>query len=112
MEPLTLNPVLASQIIKMIAEGQTNEHILAKLKNDGCSVSELDSAAQYIKQLKLKKRTKRGSMFVLAGVLMLGLGFISCVVLHNFNYDINFSLYGLTGIGAILLIAGLIMIFS
>jgi hypothetical protein len=101
-----------TQIKKWIEEGLTNEAIVANFQKLGFDDNQLNELQILIKKIKNKKRTQTGSILVLIGVIILGLGFIGCIVLHYLGADINFSLYGLTGIGAIALIVGLILIFS
>jgi hypothetical protein len=100
------------QIKNWIEQGLTNDAIIANLRKTGFDESQQDEILLEIKKIRNKKRTQTGSILVLIGVVILGLGFISCIVLHYLGSDINFSLYGLTGIGALSLIVGLILIFS
>lgn len=100
-----------NQIQSWIEQGLEDEIILVNLKKAGLDDIEISDLHAKIKKIRNKKRTQTGSMLVLIGVLILGLGFISCIVLHYLGNDINFSLYGLTGIGAVTLIIGLILIF-
>lgn len=100
------------QIKNWIDEGLDNEAIITNLKKLGYKEGHWDELNLLIKKIRDKKRTQTGSVLVLIGVIILGLGFISCIVLHYLGNDINFSLYGLTGIGAAILIVGLILIFS
>lgn len=101
-----------TQIKKLIEEGLANEAIVANFQKMGFDENQLNDLKILIHKIRNKKRTQTGSRLVLIGVVILGLGFISCIVLHYYGADINFSLYGLTGIGAIALIVGLILIFS
>ena len=101
-----------TQIKKLIEEGLANETIVANFQKMGIDESQLKELQILVKNIRNKKRTQTGSVLVLIGVINLGLGFISCIVLHYLGSDINFSLYGLTGIGAVALIIGLILIFS
>ncbi len=101
-----------TQIKNWIDEGLDNEAIITNLKKLGYEEGHLVELNLLIKKIRNKKRTQTGSVLVLIGVIILGLGFISCIVLHYLGNDINFSLYGLTGIGAVILIVGLILIFS
>ena len=100
------------QIKIWIEQGLDNEAILKNLQKTGMDEAQSNEWLVQIKKIRNKKRTQTGSMLVLIGVIILGLGFISCIVLHYCGSDINFSLYGLTGIGAVALIIGLILIFS
>jgi hypothetical protein len=101
-----------NQIKMWIEQGLDNDHIIINLKKMGIDENQLDDLLPLIKKIRNKKRTQTGSILVLIGVIILGLGFISCILLHYCGSDINFSLYGLTGIGALALIIGLILIFS
>jgi hypothetical protein len=100
------------QLKNWIEEGLDNEAIIANYKKMGYQEEQLLQLSALIKKIRNKKRTQTGSILVLIGVLILGLGFISCIVLHYCGNDINFSLFGLTGIGAMTLIIGLILLFS
>lgn len=73
----------------------------------------IEHILQVIKQRKHKTRNQRGTKLILIGVLILGIAFISSVYLHaTGSYNLDFPLYGLTGAGAIILLAGLVLIFS
>lgn len=99
-------------IKKCIDDGLDNVAILNHLKNIGQIENEESELLRHINKIRNKKRTRTGSILVLIGVIILGIGFISCIILHYLDQDINFSLYGLTCIGAIALIIGLILIFN
>lgn len=100
------------QIKTWIEQGLDNETMLLNFRRQGLDESQITDLELQIKKTRNKKRTQTGSILVLIGVIILGLGFISCIILHYLDQDINFSLYGLTGIGALILIVGLILIFS
>lgn len=112
MEIVTNNLNHHDQIKNWIEQGLDNEAITANFQKMGLDENQLNELQILIKKVRNKKRTQTGSMLVLIGIIILGLGFISCIVLHYLGSDINFSLYGLTGIGAVALIVGLILIFS
>jgi hypothetical protein len=112
MEITANNANYVEQIKAWIEQGFDNETILFNLKKMGAEDAQILELSALVTKLRSKKRTQTGSILVLIGVLILGLGFISCIVLHYCENDINFSLYGLTGIGAITLIIGLVLIFS
>ena len=100
------------QIKNLIAQGLSNEAIMVSYENIGFDESELKELHMLIQKIRNKKRTETGILLVLVGVIILGLGFMSCLLLHYLGNDINFWLYGLTGIGALALFIGLILIFS
>lgn len=66
-----------------------------------------------IKKEKHVKRGKTGIKLIVAGTVILGIAFISSVYLHaTGSHNLDFPLYGLTGTGACILLAGLILLFS
>ena len=100
------------QIKAWIEQGMDNEAILTNLQKMALNEQQIIDLQVLIKKIRNKKRTRNGSILVLVGIITLGLGFLSCIILHYLGNDINFSLYGLTAIGAVVLIVGLILIFS
>lgn len=101
-----------NQIKTWIETGLDNDAIIENFKKFGMDDNQIAEMLRLTNKIRNKKRTRTGSLLVLIGVIILGIGFISCIILHYLDQDINFSLYGLTCIGAIALIVGLIMIFS
>lgn len=95
----------------LIEQGRDNAFIEAQLTQQGLDSTSITEVLEQVKRIRNAKRTQNGSMLVLAGVILLGLGFISCIFLHDAGASVDFALYGLTAIGAIVLIAGLAMIF-
>jgi hypothetical protein len=112
MNASTLENSHQNKIKTWIEEELDNETIILKLRSEGLEESQINELQILIKKIRNKNRTRTGSILVLIGVIVLGLGFISCIILHYMGQDINFSLYGLTGIGAIVLIVGLVLIFN
>ncbi|MBL7884498.1 MAG: hypothetical protein JNL69_10550 [Bacteroidia bacterium] len=95
----------------LIEQGRDNAFIEAHLTQQGVDSKLMVEILEQVKRIRNAKRTQNGSMLVLAGVVLLGLGFVSCIFLHDAGASVDFALYGLTAIGAIVLIAGLAMIF-
>jgi hypothetical protein len=96
----------------LFKQGYDDTNIAAKLKAEGVEEHTLQEIMIRIKQLRNRKRTHNGSLMIVLGVLLSGIGFISCVMLAESNTSISFFLYGLTSLGALIIIAGLIFIFS
>lgn len=109
---LLFNNTYLSLITTSIEDGLDNDAIIARIKET--IIGDFDEHAMLIqiKRIRNKKRTKTGSKLILLGVLILGVGFLSSVLLHHFNKDITFPLYGLTALGTICVSIGLVMIFS
>lgn len=98
-----------SQLYLHAYNSEKIEHEIGKwqLSEEG-----LADAYAYLKKLRLAGRTRMGTILIVCGVIILGAGFLSCVYWHYKGENIDFSLYGLTGIGAVLLIAGLVMVLG
>ena len=97
---------------ELFKQGYDDANIAAKLRAEGISEHTLQEIMVRIKQLRNRKRTHNGSLLIVLGVLLSGFGFISCVMLAESNTSISFFLYGLTSLGALIIIAGLLFIFS
>ncbi len=110
-KPNTLRQHL-DDVQSMIRQGHNNDSIEKKLKQKGIEESLIVEILTEVKRIRNRKRTKTGSLLSLLGVVLLGIGFISCIVIHLNGGDVGFSLYGITAAGAVILIAGLVFIFS
>lgn len=96
---------------KMLKTHHNPASVEAHFKKEGLS-DELTAAVMHeLKKRRHAERSRYGSIMLVTGVLLLGIGFFSCVSLTNSNSSISFALYGLTTIGAIILIAGLVFLF-
>lgn len=95
----------------LIEQGKDNAFIEAQLVKKGIDSTVISEVLKQVKHIRNAKRTKNGTYLILLGVFLLGLGFILCILLSGTGTSINFALYGLTAIGAAILMAGLAMIF-
>jgi hypothetical protein len=95
----------------LIEQGRDNAFIESQLTQQGADQTTLAEVLVQVKRIRNAKRTQNGSMLVLLGVVLLGLGFVSCIFLSDTGASLDFALYGMTAIGAVILIAGLAMIF-
>lgn len=68
---------------------------------------------EVVKKEKHQRRSRNGTKLIVAGVVILGVAFVSSVYLHaTGSHNLDFPLYGLTGLGATLLLGGLVLVFS
>ena len=96
----------------MFDQGKDMLFIEVKLKEKNISAPHLEEIQKQLKRLLNAKRNRMGTQLILLGVLLLGVGFISCIVLHlNGSNSLDFPLYGLTATGIVVLIIGLIYLF-
>ena len=65
---------------------------------------------QLYKHVQAKKR-KTGLIFVVIGVILLGMGFLSSLGMFYSGGEFNFALYGFTMAGLIVMFIGLVQIF-
>lgn len=96
----------------LINEGNDNNAIIIQLKKKGLDDVHVEEVMKEVKRFRNARRTRLGSLLVLIGVIILGAGAISTIIIHMYDGSVGFSLYGLTGIGFVILMTGLVMIFS
>ena len=95
----------------MLDDGQNVKNIEKKLLKKGIELQQHEEIMKEIKRLWHAKRTKTGAKLVFAGVLLLGAGFFTCIILHlNGSSSLDFPLYGLTAAGGIIFSIGLVFI--
>lgn len=100
------------EITQMLEHGQNLNSIINHINSRNLDQEHVEYILKHIKKLHHAKRTKNGSTLALIGVVFLGLGFIFSMILHSTGNSLEWSLYGLTSIGAILVLIGLFLIFN
>lgn len=95
----------------LIDQNKDNAFIKAQLIQKGVDPTIIAEVIKQVKHIRNASRTKNGTYLILLGVFLLGLGFICCILLTGSGTSIDFALYGLTALGAVILVAGLAMIF-
>ena len=95
----------------LIEQRKDNAFIEDHLAKKGVNPTIISEVLKQVKHIRNAKRTQNGTYLILLGVFLLGLGFICCILLTGTDTSIDFALYGLTAIGAVILVAGLAMIF-
>lgn len=99
--------------IILLQDGNDLQYIEAVVKDKNLDPEVQKEILKQIKRLIYNRRSKKGRQLLLIGLLLLGIGFILSVVLHSGNSNaIDIPLYGMTGAGIVLLIVGLIYLFS
>lgn len=95
----------------LIDQNKDNAFIEAHLIQKGVAPTIISEVMKQVKYIRNASRTKNGTFLILLGLFLLGLGFICSILLAGSATSIDFALYGLTAIGAIILLVGLTMIF-
>ena len=111
MEQKDSNDKHLQQGWKMLKEHHDFTAIAAHFKNAGVDEETVETIIRLLKKRRTAERSQWGTVMILAGVLLMGIGFFSSFILHGSNSSISFALYGLTTVGAIILLAGLFFIF-
>lgn len=97
---------------KMLKGHHDLRSVEAHFKNEGLPDDVVEAVMQAIRKKRHAERSQYGTIMLVAGVLLLGIGFFSCVTLtHGGSSSLDFALYGLTTIGAIIVIVALVFIF-
>ncbi len=108
--PLFIDHLKSAKL--MFDQGKDMVFIETKLKEKNIESQHLEEILKQLKRLVYAKRNKTGTQLIIIGVLLLGIGFISSILLHlNGSNSLDFPLYGLTATGIIVLIVGLIYLF-
>jgi hypothetical protein len=96
----------------MLEQGHESDFIVSHLHKEGVDPATISEVLLHLKRLRNSKRTQTGSRLVLLGVILMGLGFLSCCFLLDPGSSLTIALYGFTSIGVIIMLAGLVMIFN
>jgi hypothetical protein len=107
----TLDPV-QDELRKMISKGDETEKILNFLLNAGIDPQSASEMIIRERGAHLKKRRQRGFILGAAGSAMLLIGFLLTVIFFHSGVNFHFVMYGLTSVGAILLMAGLVEVIG
>lgn len=99
-------------VMRMMKEGYDQASIEAALRNSGVDVQGITDIFTAVRRMKNSRRTQNGNMLIVAGALLLVLGFGVCVALHYMDIQMTFALYGFTTAGLVLLFTGLVKIFQ
>ncbi|HTL81286.1 MAG TPA: hypothetical protein VL651_06260 [Bacteroidia bacterium] len=86
--------------------------IISTLEQAGAGEELRQEILLEIKNIHYSRRKNRGFKLVFAGALILIFGFILTVILFHSGSGINYAMYGLTTIGIILLLWGMIDILG
>ena len=92
--------------------GKDADTIRQALSASGADEQTQESIIHQIKTLHYLRRRKRGFMFGAAGSIILIVGFFLTVFLFHQGSSFNLIMYGMTSLGAILLLVGMVDILG
>jgi hypothetical protein len=97
---------------KMVNDGIETDKIRSYLSNAGMDKQSIESLIHQLKSQLYLKRRKRGFTFGIIGSIMLVIGFLLTVLFYHSGISIHFVMYGMTSVGVILLLIGMIDILG
>ena len=103
---VTLNKELISQVIYWHENHFNDDQIKLKLIEKNHNSDEIEACFAALAKHKDQKKRTRGTLIIVAGVLLLGIGFILTVSFFHSGKSINGVMYGLTSLGLILVFWG------
>ncbi|HMT30373.1 MAG TPA: hypothetical protein PKD91_13955 [Bacteroidia bacterium] len=104
--------LLLDEAKKMIDQGREKSQVKQNLISMGASEETIETILNQIKSLNYLKRRKRGFILGICGSILLIVGFALTVIFFHKNMSIDFVMYGMTSVGVILLVAGLVEIIG
>ena len=96
---------LASSLQK---EGYNMDQITLQLREKGAPDNLLQEALQHLKQLHINRKRSSGFACCGIGVALLVVGCMITIMLYNSGGDIKWVMYGLTTLGVIFTMKGLV----
>ncbi len=101
-----------TQAQQLVLEGKEFDSVKEHLTASGADAVTVETIIHQLRTHTYLKRRKRGFFLGLAGAIMLMLGFLLTVLFYHSGISIHYVMYGMTSIGAILLVAGLVEIIG
>ena len=98
--------------INLYKQGNTLAEISTQLRSKEATDNQLQQALDEIKKLRLTSRRNNGFVWCGIGSFLLVAGCMLTFLLHNNGESIRLAMYGLTSIGVVLIMKGLIDIFG
>lgn len=107
-----LSPQQMSIAQSFLKKNCSFEQIRSELQKQNINDSSLNEIINYVKGFRIRKKRNRGFIFTGIGVTLLTLGFLLTMILINLGVNHNLALYGLTSIGIVFVMTGMIDILG
>ena len=98
--------------INLYKQGHTQEEISTQLRSKEATDNQLQQALDEIKKLRLTSRRNNGFIWCGIGSFLLVAGCMLTFLLHSNGQSIRFAMYGLTSIGVLIIMKGLVDVFG
>lgn len=99
---------LFHEAYQLYESGHTSEEILNRFMQRGIDAGIAEEVLSTVKAKRLKIRRGRGLIFAGIGSVVLVSGFLITYILHHFDMETGWALYGLTTAGICLLFIGMV----
>ena len=110
-EVSTLPPHLALAD-ELIAKSTSAAEIESRLSEAGFCTDEISAALDHVRHIRREGFSKAGVMLIGLGVLMCIVGFIVLITSTHEGLSFDIALYGLTGTGGTSIVGGMALIFG
>jgi hypothetical protein len=97
---------------RLFNEGNSAEEISTQLRNKGIKDNLLQQALDEVKKLRYTRRRNTGFIWCGIGIFLLVSGCMLAFIQFSNGQNIRFAMYGLTSIGVVIMIKGLIDVFG
>ena len=98
--------------LSWFTQGESQDNIRKKLLDKGLEDCVLCDVMKAVSTFYFAKRRDRGVGFLIVGSILLVVGFFLTVFLFHANASIDMAMYGLTGVGILILFYGLIEVLG
>lgn len=96
----------------LFKSGMSIEDIEKKLIPSVIDEENIAELKKLLKKLNHERKRKRGANTIVAGISLLGIGFLLTVFFFHQGTSINYAMYGFTIAGILIVFVGLIDIFG
>jgi hypothetical protein len=111
-----MNTSANNEFVQMVSslhkEGYNMDQITLQLKEKGAPENLLQEALHHLKQLRLTRKRNTGFTCCGIGVALLVIGCMLTVLLYTSGGDIKWAMYGLTSLGVVFTMKGLVDIMG
>jgi hypothetical protein len=99
-------------VINLLKQGYSREEIASRLRVKGATDNLLQEAINEAEKLRLARRRNTGFTWCAVGTFLLVSGCMVTFIQYSNGQNIRIAMYGLTSIGVIAIIKGLIDLFG
>lgn len=92
----------------MMKDGENNSTILAHLLSSGADDATVGAIADKLQTMRYRLRRQRGVKLLIAGAVVLLIGFILTFIFTSTNHSFQYVMYATTSVGIGLLLWGIV----